>query len=213
MHRIEGIHRDRTTDINLFQNGPPGTKVTASWLNTIQEEICDVIEQAGIGIKTQASDVDHDQLYQAVTKMGIGGIPIATEMLMHQDVAPIGWSLITDLTNDEAVMVTIGSYAGGKIGGEAHPDGTWNAPAHVLTPEEMPTHTHDVAATWQNTWGPLEKQSRNFIPIYRAFWIETFAPEILSTLVGANNSHQHGANTWRPAAQCVILCRKEEYYL
>lgn len=72
MHRTEGANNDG----NLFKDGPPGTTVGAAILNAIQEEICNVIEKAGIAVKTQSTET-RDQLAKAIsdfvdkTKYGI----------------------------------------------------------------------------------------------------------------------------------------------
>jgi len=49
----------------MFNNGPPGTRVEANWLNTIQEEIANVIEEAGISLKVASTDT-RDQLLAAI---------------------------------------------------------------------------------------------------------------------------------------------------
>jgi hypothetical protein len=48
MHRTEGDNRDLSTGVSLFTNGPPGTTVTAAWLNAVQEELVNVITQSGL---------------------------------------------------------------------------------------------------------------------------------------------------------------------
>jgi len=52
MHRTEGQYHKE----NLFNDGPPGTRVEQNWLNAVQEELCYVIEQAGIALKTASTD-------------------------------------------------------------------------------------------------------------------------------------------------------------
>jgi len=61
MHRTEGTHNFG----NLFTDGPPGTTVEEDWLNAIQEEVCNVIIQAGLTLKT-ASTETRNQLYTAI---------------------------------------------------------------------------------------------------------------------------------------------------
>jgi len=48
MHRTEGSNYDEVAGKKYFSNGPPGTLVEEDWLNTVQEEICNIIETAGI---------------------------------------------------------------------------------------------------------------------------------------------------------------------
>lgn len=48
----------------------PSTRITAAWLNSIQEELCYAIEQSGITLDTQNSDT-RTQLYEALTALGV----------------------------------------------------------------------------------------------------------------------------------------------
>lgn len=52
MHRTEGTNHSS----NLFVDGPPGTYVEEDWLNAMQEEVAYAIEQAGITLKTAATE-------------------------------------------------------------------------------------------------------------------------------------------------------------
>lgn len=61
MHKIEGANN---VD-GLFTEGPPPTTVPAAWLNTIQEEIVNAIEGAGITLKRQSNDTN-DQLLATI---------------------------------------------------------------------------------------------------------------------------------------------------
>jgi len=61
MHRTEGDYNED----NLFQDGPPGTRVEAAWLNAVQEEIAHVIEDAGETLKIESTDT-RDQLLAAI---------------------------------------------------------------------------------------------------------------------------------------------------
>lgn len=70
MHRTEGANAIiDSNDHQVFTGGPPPTAITAAWLNAVQEEICTVIENAGIQLKTQATDT-RDQLWQALSNIG-----------------------------------------------------------------------------------------------------------------------------------------------
>jgi len=64
MHRTEGANK--TAD-NKFTDGPPGTTVTDDWLNAVQEEIANVIESAGLVLKTAATETNL-QLREALLK-------------------------------------------------------------------------------------------------------------------------------------------------
>uniref|UniRef100_A0A6M3IU07 Putative tail fiber protein n=1 Tax=viral metagenome TaxID=1070528 RepID=A0A6M3IU07_9ZZZZ len=61
MHRTEGENNDS----GLFTDGPPGTAVEQNWLNAVQEEICNVIEYAGLTVETAVTDT-RLQLYNAI---------------------------------------------------------------------------------------------------------------------------------------------------
>lgn len=52
MHRTEGANNSS----NLFVDGPPGTTVEEDWLNAVQEEIANVIEEAGLTLKTASTE-------------------------------------------------------------------------------------------------------------------------------------------------------------
>jgi hypothetical protein len=65
MHRTEGTNHLA----NLFQDGPPGTTVEEDWLNAVQEELCGVIEAAGLTLKT-ASGETRNQLQEAFLIFG-----------------------------------------------------------------------------------------------------------------------------------------------
>ena len=61
MHRTEG----ENNSAGMFANGPPGTRVEENWLNSLQEEICYTIEQAGVVLKTASTDT-RTQLLEAL---------------------------------------------------------------------------------------------------------------------------------------------------
>ncbi len=66
MHRIESDNITVTADgKNQYKNGPPGTTVNAEAMNTIQEEICNVITSTGISIKRKSGD-PQNQLVNAI---------------------------------------------------------------------------------------------------------------------------------------------------
>ena len=70
MHRTEGANAILDSEEKrVYTGGPPPTAITAAWLNAVQEEICHVIEQSGIILKTQATDT-RDQLWQALSNIG-----------------------------------------------------------------------------------------------------------------------------------------------
>lgn len=90
------------TVTNLFTEGNPAlgipaTEVSADWLNdTVQEELCNVVENAGLTL----SKVDNTQLWQALLALlGIGGQQI------HQDINNADTGVdITGLVFDKTVF-------------------------------------------------------------------------------------------------------------
>jgi len=156
-----------------------------------------------------------------------GDIPSGTKMLFYADTAPTGWTIDNTL-DDKVVFITKGSSAGGETGGGAHSSGTWTQPNHTHT---GPSHTHTTAAMTLDTAKiPSHTHVMNIwnggatFTNTRAFGCDSpvaVAPETGST--GSGNSHEHGAtgadgtgatgdgataNTWRPAAYCMIICSK-----
>jgi hypothetical protein len=72
MHRIEGAFYDDTGGTNLFQDSSNGgTRVTAAWLNSVQEELCNLLEGAGGTVATQGTDSSRNQIYTAFANAGI----------------------------------------------------------------------------------------------------------------------------------------------
>jgi len=65
MHRIEGANNIKDSAGRLqFTDGPPATTVPAAWLNSVQEEIANVIELAGLNLNAAGNDT-RTQLYEA----------------------------------------------------------------------------------------------------------------------------------------------------
>ena len=54
MHRTEGDNHSN----NEFTNGPPATVIDDDWLNSIQEEIAYVIEEAGLTLLTALTETN-----------------------------------------------------------------------------------------------------------------------------------------------------------
>ncbi len=68
MHRTEGTNFIKDSNgNNSFTDSPPATTITAAILNSIQEEICTVIENSGLNVLTQATDTKN-QLWQAISQ-------------------------------------------------------------------------------------------------------------------------------------------------
>lgn len=76
MHRTEATNHAS----NLYTEGPPASIFGADSANAIQEEICNVIEQAGITLKTQATET-RDQLWAALVSLGAGQPKYSTQSI------------------------------------------------------------------------------------------------------------------------------------
>lgn len=63
MHKTEGQNHI----INMFQNGPPGTRVEEDWLNSVQEELIYLLTKVGLSPLTAATDT-RQQIYSAIRK-------------------------------------------------------------------------------------------------------------------------------------------------
>lgn len=72
MHRTEGSNNSG----NLFTDGPPATCVEEDWLNAVQEEICAVIEGAGLTLLTAGTDT-RSQLLAAIQSLVVGPLIVA----------------------------------------------------------------------------------------------------------------------------------------
>jgi hypothetical protein len=89
MHRINSLY----SSFGLFTDGPPGTIVSADWLNAIQEEICYVITQAGYDISPVTND-SFQQLFAAIHALIVASsTPIGFYGTYGGATAPPGWFL------------------------------------------------------------------------------------------------------------------------
>lgn len=72
MHRIEGAFYDDSGGTNLFQDSSNGgTRVTAAWLNSVQEELCNLLTSLGGTVLTQGNDTSKNQIYSILATAGI----------------------------------------------------------------------------------------------------------------------------------------------
>jgi hypothetical protein len=65
MHRTEGANNTIVDGKSQFTEGPPATTIPANWLNAMQEEIANVIEQTG-GTLLQGTTDTKNQLWNAI---------------------------------------------------------------------------------------------------------------------------------------------------
>ena len=66
MHKTEGTNHS----LNTFTDGPPGTTVEENWLNAVQDELVNAIEDSGQTLKSAAAETG-DQLKTAL-RPGVG---------------------------------------------------------------------------------------------------------------------------------------------
>lgn len=72
MHRIEGTYYDASGGTNLFQDQSyGGTRVTAAWLNAVQEELCNILTGLGGTVATEGADTSRNLLYTQMETAGI----------------------------------------------------------------------------------------------------------------------------------------------
>lgn len=86
MHRIDGAD---ATPANLFTEGNPtsgaqATVVTADWLNAVQQEICAVVEGAGLAL----DKLNNAQLLAAIALIAL---PAGTLQYFAMQAVPTGW--------------------------------------------------------------------------------------------------------------------------
>lgn len=106
------IDTDRATVGHLYQAGDPGvgllpTALSARGMNNLQEEICSVIEAAGLTVKIGADADNFGQLLAAINVMLANTrVPIGTMAVLTGVAAPDGW-LIAGQTG----LLRAGTYA------------------------------------------------------------------------------------------------------
>ena len=107
MHEITGS----TAVNNHFVDGTStqsGTVVTADWLNTVQDEICNMITSVGIPLNSDGND-DKKQLIAAITKLIANSV---TNFVTQTDFGNLSTKVNTmatktDLSNLAAQMSTL----------------------------------------------------------------------------------------------------------
>lgn len=100
MHRIEGENVDTTEGKNLFKSEAPYTTQTPDWTNAVQEEIMNIIDEAGL--ETLFSDNDtRDQLLTALNKLyNVGLITVNDSDYTANDFVGNNTFIFTNLTAD-----------------------------------------------------------------------------------------------------------------
>lgn len=170
MHRTDA--EDSTVD-GKFSDGDPGTGAEATvlgakWLNNTQEEICTVVETAGLTLNAAAND----QLLLAIRR------------LIRQEMQPIGSFWVTTLATPAATYWGFGTWVKrpgalygqtdgdpqfanlGPVGSTNHKHSTGN---HTLTAEQIPPHAHPYRDRYfvetNSTLAGLGAVNREYTPI------------------------------------------------
>lgn len=125
MHRVDTDGNDN----GLFQDGTPqigqqGTILSDAWFNDVQENICNVIEAAGIELEKG----DHDQLKLAIAAMiaagGASYVPAGSTITFAAAATPAGWlecdGAVVLRATYPALFAAIGTTfnAGGETGAQ-----------------------------------------------------------------------------------------------
>lgn len=136
MHRVDAANHSNNTFRNKDAvNGIPGTKLEADWHNSVQEELANVVEAAGI-VLDKAKD---DQLLAAIRILFAGQLPSPTlannglDALHDIDVA--AGSIIDEARTAVITLGAItkrldaawaaGTNQGGRAAGVSLVDGSW----------------------------------------------------------------------------------------
>lgn len=214
MHRIDG---PGATPDNRFTEGDPvaavpATEVSATWLNSVQEELVAIVLEAGLSLDKG----DDSQVLQAILSL-IGNavesvaIVSGTKMLFLNSSAPTGWTQDTTI-NDRVIRVV--SSAGGGVGGSWTLSGLSASVGNTtLSLSQTPSHTHPISrasdrgtfAQWDSGGGRVIDGGT--LTAYNRNTANTNA-------VGGSGAHAHSASissdgTWRPAYVNVIACTKD----
>jgi len=123
---------------------------------------------------------------------------------------PVGWTQLTDGPNaiTDEYMVVASQDTPGVTYGSMKPDSfnhSHQTQDHVLTQDEMPSHTHLLVHTWLDS----VDAGGQFSNVYR-FGTNQNTSTLES---GKNKPHNHGATfetKWTPRCAAVMFCKRDE---
>ena len=100
MHRIQGENTDNSSGVNLYREEAPYTQMTPEWANSVQEEIMNIIDAAGL--ETLFADNDtRDQLLTALNKLyNVGLVTVNDSDYTANDFVGNNTFIFTNLTAD-----------------------------------------------------------------------------------------------------------------
>jgi hypothetical protein len=137
----------------------------------------------------------------ALTNLPASGMPSGTKVAFFQASAPTGWT--QDTTNTDAILRVV-SGTGGGTGGTAavsSPAHSLSAGAHTLSTAEMPSHTHGITVSTDQSTGGIYKRGSTSNDLSTAYTDSS----------GGSSSHSHslsGAIT-TPKYVDMIVCSKD----
>ncbi len=192
MHKVDA---PGATPANEFtdgdpQSGVPATTLEAKFMNTVQRELVNVVEQQNIELDAQ----NDAQLYLALRTMVDNTIAPGTRMLFVQASAPSGWTQDNTL-NDRVIRIVNDEGVGGEIGGD------WNISGLTFS------HTHRISGTANNQFlnqavDSPEGQGTSFVAPIR------HTHNLTGTTISQDANNVASDANWRPAYVDVIACIK-----
>ena len=130
--------------------------------------------------------------------MPLAGFGAGTRIWFHQNISPIGWSIVAGL-GDKLLAVKGGSQAYNVAGGVTA--GTWTQPSHTLSEAEIPSHYH--LRPQRYLW--LNMGSMSGGHYYSPYPTNT----VPTSSTGGGQPHSHGGNTTRYSANVGIIATKD----
>jgi len=145
-----------------------------------------------------------DETKKLSDKANATDVALIDKIWTYQNTAPSGWSIVAS-TTDAVLACKGGSNAYNTTGGQQI--GTWTISgitggSHALTIAELAAHTH--------TFGNYNPNGGDHLSGWGG---TTLGNTTTTSLTGSGTAHSHGASahagTWRPAAYCFIMCKKD----
>ena len=156
---------------------------------------------------TSSRTLTVDETKSLSDKANASDVALINKIWTYQNTAPSGWSIVAG-TTDAILACKGGSQEYNANGGQQK--GTWTQPnhhhtggSHALTIAELAAHTLSGLEKWDGTGG--------VVGFGGSYYNRRTGK--LTTSTGSDTAHSHGASahagTWRPAAYCFIMCKKD----
>ena len=134
MFRIDSLNYIVEAGKRLFSEGPPATTVPANYLNSVQEEIAYVIEQAGLQLYPSGETDTRKQLWEAIQRsISTYDIVVTSQAIFNSIIertGPNAYRIKSEYTSVYVKPVT-GGYGLPLSGGDVYGVLTTNACAHL----------------------------------------------------------------------------------